>query len=86
MFLITLKEKIVIVSGGETFYGKLLVANDINRTGTDHHNADVVGFLSILNDTPRYNTFRGNKAESVNLLEDNIMSVQLAADLKGVSV
>lgn len=86
MFLITLKEKIVIVSGGETFYGKLLVADDINRTGIDHHNADVVGFLSILNDTPRYNTFRGNKAESVNLLEDNIMSVQLAADLKGVPV
>lgn len=77
MILITLKEKIAIVSGGVTFYGSVLVAKELDRHGDNHHQAIVTGYLTITGESARYNAFQNNKEEIVNILETNILAVHL---------
>lgn len=84
MIVVTLDEKVVVVSGGETLYGKILVGDSITRVGDDTYQLKANGFISIVKDMVTYNKFRNGKIETVNFDSLNVVGVQVEADLTGV--
>lgn len=84
MIVVTLDEKIVVVSGGETFYGKVLVGDSMKRVGDDTYQLSATGFISIVRNVVSYNTFRNGKTEFVNFDTMNVAGVQPEANLTGV--
>lgn len=81
MFLVTLKEKMAIVVGGETFYGKVLVASGQTE---DEVGLVVNGFLSIVGDSAQYNTFKGGLTVDVAPTPSEVIGVQRNVDMTGV--
>jgi hypothetical protein len=84
MIVVTLSEKVVVVSSGDTFYGKVLVGNNMTLIGDDCYQIEATGFISIVKDLVEYNPFKNGKIEKVNTRGVNIEGVQVDADIKGV--
>lgn len=81
MFLVTLAEKVAVVVGGETFYGKVLVASGQTKDGAG---LAVTGFLSISGDIVVYNQFKNGLTADVAPTPDKVIGVQRNVDMTGV--